>query len=75
MSDEKSKSGIVLHNKLKGYIQLIEVGIVCPKNRVHREYQKKCKYFRLVIDIQQDGNPYIDSPSGHDLVRASHQAF
>ena len=54
MADEKSKPGIVLHNKLEGYIQLIEVGIICPKNLVHREYQKKCKYFRLATYIYNE---------------------
>ena len=54
MAGEKSKPDIVLHNKLEGCIQLIEVGITCPKNLVQREYQKKCKYFRLATDIYNE---------------------
>ena len=45
MAGEKSKPDIILHNKLEGYTQLIEVGVTCPRNLVQREYQKKCKYF------------------------------
>ena len=51
MACEKNKPDIILHNKLEGYIQLIEVGITCPRNLVQREYQKKCTYFRLATDI------------------------
>ena len=54
MAGEKSKPDIVLHNKLEGCIQLIEVGITCPKNLVQREYQKKCKYPRLATDIYNE---------------------
>ena len=54
MAGEKSKPDIVLHNKLEGCIQLIEVGIACPKNLVQHEYQKKCKYFRLATDIYNE---------------------
>ena len=54
MAGEKSKPDIILHNKLEGYIQLIEVGITCPKTLVRREYQKKCKYFRLATDIYNE---------------------
>ena len=38
MAGEKNKPDIILHNKLEGYIQLIEIGITCPKNLVQREY-------------------------------------
>ena len=51
MAGEKSKPDIILYSKLEGYIQLIKVGIACPKNLVQREYQKKCKYFWLATDI------------------------
>ena len=54
MAGEKSKPDIILHNKLEGYIQLIEVGITCPKNLIQREYQKKSKYFRLATDIYNE---------------------
>ena len=47
ISGKKSKLDTILHNKLEGYIYLIEVGITYLQNLVQREYQNKCKHFRL----------------------------